>query len=98
MVDAGQRDWPKVLGTISRSGELAMSGQRPLIHDLDGLPYPAWDLFPLDEVYFHEKLGLFTKGPGGESARVHLGCSGTLYHAAGPAPIRDLGRILVKFG
>ena len=61
MVDAGQRDWPKVLGTISRSGELAMSGQRPLIHDLDGLPYPAWDLFPLDEVYFPNSEALYSE-------------------------------------
>lgn len=54
MIDEGKRDWPMILGTISRGpdGKLILSGQRPLIHNLDALPYPAWDLFPLEEIYF----------------------------------------------
>ena len=63
MVDTGKRDWPKVMGTISRApdGRPILSGQRPLIHDLDRLPYPAWDLFPLEEVYFKNSEVLFSE-------------------------------------
>jgi anaerobic magnesium-protoporphyrin IX monomethyl ester cyclase len=62
MVDSGKRDWPSILGTISRGpeGRLVMSGQRPLLHDLDQLPYPAWDLFPLEEVYFPNSQMLYS--------------------------------------
>ena len=63
MVDAGKREWPKILGTISRAddGRLILAGQRPLIHDLDQLPYPAWDLFPLEQVYFPNSQVLFSE-------------------------------------
>lgn len=29
-------------------GRLVQTGRQELIHDLDSLPYPAWDLFPMD--------------------------------------------------
>jgi len=63
MYDQGLRDWSKILGTISRGedGRLIMSDQRPLIHDLDSLPYPAWDLFPLEEVYFKHSEALYSE-------------------------------------
>lgn len=63
MVDEGRREWPTILGTISRGadGKLVLAGQRPLIHDLDSLPYPAWDLFPLEEVYFPNSQVLFSE-------------------------------------
>ena len=63
MVDAGGRDWPAILGTISRGdgGKLVMAGQRPLLDDLDTLPYPAWDLFPLEEVYFPNSRALYSE-------------------------------------
>jgi len=31
---------------------------RPLIQDLDALPFPAWDLFPMDEYLKHPVVGL----------------------------------------
>ncbi len=63
MVDAGQPDWTRVAGTVSRSpdGTLVLSPQRALIDDLDGLPYPAWDLFPLEEVYFKNSDVLYSE-------------------------------------
>ncbi|MBM3567085.1 MAG: radical SAM protein, partial [Alphaproteobacteria bacterium] len=63
MIDSGKREWNKVNGTISRSpnGELALAPQRALIHDLDSLPYPAWDLFPLEEVYFKNSEVLYSE-------------------------------------
>ena len=63
MVDEGGREWTKIRGTISRGddGKLMMSGQRPLIQNLDDLPYPAWDLFPLEDVYFDNSAALFSE-------------------------------------
>jgi len=63
MIDEGKREWPKILGTISRAadGKLILSGQRPLIHNLDSLPYPAWDLFPVEEIYFANSQVLYSE-------------------------------------
>ena len=62
-IDSGTSDWEDVDGTITRNenGELHISGQRALIEDLDSLPYPAWDLFPLEEVYFPNSQVLFSE-------------------------------------
>lgn len=63
MADSGKREWTKINGTISRKsdGELVLAPQRALIHDLDSLPYPAWDLFPLEEVYFQNSGVLYSE-------------------------------------
>ncbi len=63
MVDAGIREWSQIDGTISRSadGRLVMAPQRRLLDDLDSLPYPAWDMFPLEEVYFKNSQVLFSE-------------------------------------
>lgn len=63
MIDKGSRDWSALKGTISRrdDGALVMSEQRGLLHDLDSLPYPAWDLFPLEEIYFPNSQALYSE-------------------------------------
>jgi radical SAM superfamily enzyme YgiQ (UPF0313 family) len=63
MVDSGHRKWENIDGTISRknNGEFILSKQRSLLQDLDSLPYPAWDLFPLEEVYFANSQVLFSE-------------------------------------
>ena len=63
MIDAGGNAWTGIPGTISRraSGELVLSPPRSLMHDLYSLPYPAWDLFPLEEVYFKNSEVLFSE-------------------------------------
>lgn len=63
MVDEGRRDFASIKGTVSRlpNGGLHLSPQRDLLEDLDSLPYPAWDLFPLEEVYFHNSQVLFSE-------------------------------------
>lgn len=62
MYDAGGADWHKINGTISRpAGKITLSPARTLMHDLDSLPYPAWDLFPLEEVYFPNSQVLFSE-------------------------------------
>jgi radical SAM superfamily enzyme YgiQ (UPF0313 family) len=63
MVDGGGADWASIDGTISRNSDGAptLSKQRALIDDLDTLPYPAWDLFPLEEVYFPNSEVLYSE-------------------------------------
>lgn len=47
-------DWKKIKGIIFRdeNGELRLTEERPLLQDVDSLPFPAWELFPL-EIYFN---------------------------------------------
>jgi len=61
-VDRGRRDWDRIDGTISRlpDGRIVLAPARALLHDLDSLPYPAWELFPLEEVYFRNSEMLFS--------------------------------------
>ncbi|MDK9720580.1 MAG: radical SAM protein [Rhodospirillales bacterium] len=81
MIDSGRRDWTKIDGTIFRNadGRPVLSPQRALLDDLDALPYPAWDLFPLEEVYFKNSQMLYS--PEGMLAKrrldinVSYGCS-----------------------
>lgn len=62
-VDAGRSDWLSIRGTVARDdeGRLRLATPRELIPDLDILPYPAWDLFPLEEVYFPNSASLFSE-------------------------------------
>lgn len=62
MVDAGERDFSRTPGVCYRDqGEPALTDARPVIHDLDELPFPAWELFPLEEVYFRNSQALFSE-------------------------------------
>ncbi len=62
-IDAGRADWESVKGTISRdqNDNLTMAPIRELIDDLDQLPFPAWELFPLEEVYFPNSQSLYSE-------------------------------------
>ncbi|MBI2058278.1 MAG: cobalamin B12-binding domain-containing protein [Nitrospirae bacterium] len=59
----GQPDPSGIDGLIYRSGDgrLAMTRPRDLLRDLDTLPFPAYDLFPLEEVYFRNSQALFSE-------------------------------------
>jgi anaerobic magnesium-protoporphyrin IX monomethyl ester cyclase len=59
MVDEGDRDFSKTLGVITRRDGLTAA--RPVIHDLDSLPWPAWEMFPLEEVYFKNSSSYFRR-------------------------------------
>jgi radical SAM superfamily enzyme YgiQ (UPF0313 family) len=54
MCDSQKQAWSDIPGLVYRgkNGEIEYSPPRELIPDLDVLPYPAWDLFPLEEIYF----------------------------------------------
>ena len=53
-IDAGERDYSSIKGLVYRdaSGQSRLTPIRKLLQDLDSLPYPAWQYFPLEEVYF----------------------------------------------
>ena len=63
MIDAKKKDWHKINGTISRlpNGEIHISEKRELLKNLDDLPYPAYDLFPLEEVYFKNSALMYSE-------------------------------------
>jgi anaerobic magnesium-protoporphyrin IX monomethyl ester cyclase len=61
-VDAGQREWADVPGLVWRdaSGASQLNPARALLQDIDTLPPPAWELFPLD-IYFKNSMALFSE-------------------------------------
>ena len=62
MIDSGKKDWEKIPGVISRSENgFVFSEQRNLIHNLDSLPYPAYELFPVEEVYFKNSALMYSE-------------------------------------
>ena len=52
-VESKTYDWKNIKGIIFRDkdGALHLTEERPLLQDIDLLPFPAWDMFPL-ETYF----------------------------------------------
>ena len=61
-VDAGAPDWAAVPGLAWRNaeGRTRLNPEQPLLQDIDTLPYPAWELFPL-EVYFKNSMALYSE-------------------------------------
>ncbi len=61
-VDREDYDWSQVLGIIWRekSGNSYINPERPLLEDLDSLPYPAWEAFPLN-IYFRNSSILLSE-------------------------------------
>jgi len=62
-IDNNDYDFSKTLGVIRRDKKNTpiLNDTRPVIHDLDIIPWPAWDLFPLEEVYFKNSASLFSE-------------------------------------
>jgi anaerobic magnesium-protoporphyrin IX monomethyl ester cyclase len=63
MIDKGGNEFYEIPGTICKKSkdQITVGPKRDLIQDLDTLPYPAWDLFPLEEVYFPNSQKLFSE-------------------------------------
>lgn len=61
-IDRRDFDFSRTLGVCYRAGDgtPTLTPVRPNIRDLDSLPYPAWDLFPLD-IYFANSQLLFSE-------------------------------------
>jgi radical SAM superfamily enzyme YgiQ (UPF0313 family) len=63
-VDGGDRHWSTIAGVAYRAGDgsVQLSGIRPLIsmEELNQLPFPAWELFPL-EIYWKNSQLLYSE-------------------------------------
>ncbi|XQW85825.1 B12-binding domain-containing radical SAM protein [Thalassotalea piscium] len=61
-IDNNDFDYSTVLGVIHRdlTGKSFLTQVRPNIKELDTLPWPAWELFPLD-IYFANSANLFSE-------------------------------------
>lgn len=80
MVDEKDYDFSRTLGVIWRDqGVPVLNEARPVIHDLDELPWPAWDLFPLEEVYFKNSQAFYSEEAYAAKRRIDIngsyGCS-----------------------
>lgn len=102
MVDRGGREFWEIQGTISRrpGRGLVLSQMRQLMQDLDNLPFPAWELFPVEEIYFKNSQALFSEEGMLASRRLdinasygcslicrfcyHLGIAGDMRYTEGP--------------
>jgi len=61
-IDVKDFDFSQTLGVCYRGGDgkSHLTNSRPLIHDLDSLPYPAWDMLPMD-IYFSNSQMLYSE-------------------------------------
>lgn len=76
-IDRRDTDFSSTLGVIYRDseGKAILNNARPIIHDLDKLPPPAWDLFPLEEVYFKNSASLFSEDAYRSQRRIDINAS-----------------------
>ena len=61
-VDKGENNWESIKGIIYRevNGELKLNQERELLADVDSLPFPAWEIFPMD-IYFQNSSLLLSE-------------------------------------
>lgn len=61
-VDNGEDDWQSIKGIIYRdtNGELKLNEQRELLVNVDSLPFPAWNIFPM-HIYFQNSSLLLSE-------------------------------------
>jgi anaerobic magnesium-protoporphyrin IX monomethyl ester cyclase len=73
-LDCGDLDFSKTLGVIWRDkdGTSVLNQTRPIVKDLDTIPHPAWDMFPLEEVYFKNSSALFSDDAYGAKRRIDI--------------------------
>lgn len=100
-IDANDNDWASIKGISWRddNGKVQITPPRPLIEDLDILPYPAWELFPLD-IYWRNSSLLYSEESFTSRRRLdinasfgcslicrfcfHLGTTGDMAYVDGP--------------
>jgi radical SAM superfamily enzyme YgiQ (UPF0313 family) len=76
MIDRKESDWYKVKGIIWRDhqGGTHLTPQRPLYANIDELPWPAWDYFPLD-IYFKNSSLLYSEEAFSAKRRLDINAS-----------------------
>jgi len=62
-LDSKNYDLKNVDGLILRgeNNKIIFTNQRKLLHNLDLLPYPAYELFPVEEVYFKNSAMMYSE-------------------------------------
>ena len=69
-------DWQLVLGIIYRiDNKIVLNKERPNVADIDSIPWPAWDLFPLEEIYFKNSSVLFSEESFHSKRRIDINAS-----------------------
>ena len=82
-LDSKNYDLKNVDGLILRgeNNKIIFTNQRKLLHNLDLLPYPAYDLFPVEEVYFKNSALMYSE-EGAATRRLDInGSLGCLWYA-----------------
>lgn len=75
-IDERTHEPSKINGIIYREGgRLRLTPARELLHDLDTLPAPAYELFPLKEIYFANSQMLFSEEGMTTKRRVDINAS-----------------------
>jgi anaerobic magnesium-protoporphyrin IX monomethyl ester cyclase len=79
-IDEHDLDFSETKGIIyRRKGIPILNSKAILAKDLDSIPYPAWDLFPLEEVYFKNSSSLYSEDAYHAQRRIDIngsyGCS-----------------------
>jgi len=73
-IDRGEEEWEGFLGVVYRDadGNIRLNKERPNIADIDSIPWPAWDLFPLEEIYLKNSSSLFSEEAFGAKRRIDI--------------------------
>jgi anaerobic magnesium-protoporphyrin IX monomethyl ester cyclase len=76
-IDGNNKEWDRFLGVVYRShdGVIHVNKERPNISDLDSIPSPAWDLFPIEEIYFKNSSSLFSEEAYVSKRRIDINAS-----------------------
>ena len=75
-IDEGEREFTGIRGIIWRKhdNELILSPGRKLVENVDSIPFPAWDMFPLDK-YFENTSVLLSEEAMLSKRRLDICCS-----------------------
>lgn len=76
-IERGDDNWDSCQGIIFRDSDERpqMTSPRPLLKDIDTLPFPAYDLWPLEEVYFKNSMMLLSEESMVASRRLDINAS-----------------------
>ena len=79
-IDEKNLSWEKTLGIVYRDKDrIIINKERPNVENIDEIPWPAWDLFPLEEIYFKNSSSLYSEEAYTSKRRIDIngsyGCS-----------------------
>jgi len=80
LLNTSRSGWEDVQGIVYRDNDnIRLTEARSNIANIDTIPWPAWDLFPLEEIYFKNSSSLFSEEAYSAKKRIDIngsyGCS-----------------------